>query len=53
MTKKKMGIDNDEIYQIIVTKIQKNKHIYCFLYNENGNRSFDYKQETSSGYPSL
>jgi hypothetical protein len=26
-----MGIDNDEIYQIIVTKIFQNKHIlYCF-----------------------
>jgi hypothetical protein len=32
MTKKNRWADNDEIYQIIVTKIfQKNKHIlYCF-----------------------
>jgi hypothetical protein len=36
MTKKNRWADNDEIYQIIVTKIfQKNKYIlYCFsLYN--------------------
>jgi hypothetical protein len=31
-----MGIDNDEIYQIIVTKIQKNKHFYFFPCNGKG-----------------
>jgi hypothetical protein len=41
--KEQMAIDNDEIYQIIVTKIfQKNKYILLFpSIMENGNRSFD------------
>jgi hypothetical protein len=50
-----MVIDNDEIYQIIVTKIfQKNKHILYLPYNgKTGIEALINTIENRTGYPSF